>query len=202
VRFWLCLLPQPLHTSYSQTGPWYTRCVFLGYSTDHKGYRRLDLSTNNIVVSRYVVFDEAVFSFSTSPRLTNYLDNFLQDDAFGAAPMPAPLPVPRVPIGIPLLAAGGGQTVLPGSHTAREQRLERSDRTPRQSDHLRTEVGGQTALPGDQTTLGIEDGGQTAAPGGQTARPIITLSSATSSTSATPRMAPLTPPVPHTARRQ
>jgi hypothetical protein len=53
------------------------RCVFLGYSADHKGYRCLYLITNNIVISRHV-FDEADFPFSASPRLTNDLDNFLQ----------------------------------------------------------------------------------------------------------------------------
>jgi hypothetical protein len=48
-----------------------TWCAFIGYSTDHKGYRCLDLSTNRIVIFRHVVFDEGCFPFVTSPPLTN-----------------------------------------------------------------------------------------------------------------------------------
>jgi hypothetical protein len=33
-----------------------TICVFFGYSTDHKGYQCLNISTNNVAVSRHVVF--------------------------------------------------------------------------------------------------------------------------------------------------
>jgi hypothetical protein len=84
--------------------PQSTRCIFLGYSADHKGYRCLDLTTNNIIVSRHVVFYEVDFSFSASPCLTNNLDIFLQDDSPCAAPMPAPLPTPRVLPGFPPLA--------------------------------------------------------------------------------------------------
>jgi hypothetical protein len=97
-----------------------TRCVFLGYFSDNKGYRCLDPYTNNIIVSRHVVFYEANFSFSGSLRLTNDLDISLQDGSPGAASMSAPLSVPSVPPGFPPWTAAGTQTIHPIDQTAPE----------------------------------------------------------------------------------
>jgi hypothetical protein len=94
--------------------------------------------------------------FTASPRLTNDLDIFLQDDSLGAAPMPAPMPSPHVPLGFLLLAATSGPTASPGSQTA-----------------PRIEAGGQSVSPGNQTvSLGSQTDPGTKAgdpTGGQTA---------------------------------
>jgi hypothetical protein len=38
--------------------------VFLGYSSHHKGYKCLDVSSGRVYISRDIVFDETVFPFS------------------------------------------------------------------------------------------------------------------------------------------
>ena len=39
-------------------------CIFLGYSAQHKGYRYLDLTSNRVITSRHVIFDEDAFPFA------------------------------------------------------------------------------------------------------------------------------------------
>jgi hypothetical protein len=46
-------------TTPHKIAPHSTWCVFIGYSLDHKGYCCLDLSTNCIVISQHIVFDDA-----------------------------------------------------------------------------------------------------------------------------------------------
>jgi hypothetical protein len=45
--------------------PWSSACVFLRYSSHHKGYRCIDLSTQHILISLHVVFDESTFPFAS-----------------------------------------------------------------------------------------------------------------------------------------
>jgi hypothetical protein len=71
-----------------------TGCVFLGYSREHKGYRCLDLSTNRVLTSHHVVFDEAFFPFVASHPRTNDFDFSSEMD-----PIPSPTGTRLLPAG-------------------------------------------------------------------------------------------------------
>ncbi|CAM8988176.1 unnamed protein product [Rhodiola kirilowii] len=51
------------------------KCVFLGYSSLHKGYKCLHIPTNRTYISRDVIFDESSFPFSESSHLTAFPDS-------------------------------------------------------------------------------------------------------------------------------
>ena len=46
------------------------KCVFLGYSAFHKGYKCLHVPSNRVYISRDVIFDENVFPFANLPSTT------------------------------------------------------------------------------------------------------------------------------------
>jgi hypothetical protein len=81
--------PNTSSTTPHKLSPRSTRCVFLGYSSDHKGYRCLDLSTNRLIVSQHVVFDEASFPLAASPHLTDL--DFLCESGSSVNPIRTPL---------------------------------------------------------------------------------------------------------------
>lgn len=61
------LLPTSVH-KFSQRS---TPCVFIDYSTDHRGYRCLDLHTRRIILSCHVVFEETIFPLSHTSSLSS-----------------------------------------------------------------------------------------------------------------------------------
>ncbi|KAJ9560828.1 hypothetical protein OSB04_005988 [Centaurea solstitialis] len=56
-----------------------TPCVFLGYPSQHRGFRCLDLSTRRIIISRHVVFDESILPFGSVTPTNPPSYSFLND---------------------------------------------------------------------------------------------------------------------------
>lgn len=82
--------PNMSSTAPHKLAPRSSLCVFLGYSSEHKGYRCLELESNRIITSRHVVFDESFFPFadmSTTPMASSALDFLIDDDEL-TTPLP------------------------------------------------------------------------------------------------------------------
>jgi hypothetical protein len=96
--------PNTSATAPHKLSPRSTRCLFLGYSANHKGYRCLDLTSHRTIISRHVVFDKDVFPLAGSTQPTD-LDSLLESDPVPPpphAPRLAPLSTPRAATAPPL----------------------------------------------------------------------------------------------------
>lgn len=58
---WVCLLPMLRPYTRNKLEFRSTKCVFIGYNLNHKGYCCLDPCTGRVFLSRNVVFDETSF---------------------------------------------------------------------------------------------------------------------------------------------
>lgn len=65
-EFWPNLRPYTYH----KLNFWSMSCVFLGYSSTHKGYKCMDLKTHKIYISRDILLNEISFLFSKSRPTT------------------------------------------------------------------------------------------------------------------------------------
>jgi hypothetical protein len=101
--------PNTTATVPHKLSPRSTRCVFLCYSVDHKGYHYLNLSSNHLIFSRHVFFDEDSFPLAVSPSLTD-LDFFCESGPMvstigthittaGTSPLAPRQPALEIPLG-------------------------------------------------------------------------------------------------------
>ena len=78
--------PNTSATAPHKLAPRSTRCLFLGYSSDHNGYPCPYLFTHRVIISRHVVFEEDVFPLTgSSPPLD--LDSLLDVDPIDIPPL-------------------------------------------------------------------------------------------------------------------
>jgi len=130
LRVFGCLCyPNMTATAKHKLAPRSLPCVFLGYSAHHKGFRCLDTSSNHVIISRHVVFDESTFPFSElSPHPTPQAYDFLEDSTdfvpapigpsqtplSAGSPMAPPAgPSPPVSVPVPTSATGAPSPALP-----------------------------------------------------------------------------------------
>ncbi|XP_071700417.1 uncharacterized protein [Rutidosis leptorrhynchoides] len=90
-------------TKINKLQPRSTPCVFLGFPTNHHGYKCYDLSTKKIIISRHVIFDETSLLFASHTTNTStykaFTDTF--NPIFYNSPptnVPTTSPTPSSPI--------------------------------------------------------------------------------------------------------
>ncbi|XP_071686916.1 uncharacterized protein [Rutidosis leptorrhynchoides] len=89
------------------TAPRSTPCIFLGYPSNHRGYRCFDLATHKIILSRHATFDETSFPYSATttspPPSYEFLDpppNLFSrtfSDVINTTPTSQKIPTPAPP---------------------------------------------------------------------------------------------------------
>jgi len=100
--------PNLTATTPHKLAPRSTLCTFLRYSFNHKGYRCLDLSSNRVIISHHVIFDETTFPFSRHQTTAPHKLDFLTNDELLLAPSSSactPMSTPGAPAQFPLQAA-------------------------------------------------------------------------------------------------
>ncbi|KAL9234053.1 hypothetical protein vseg_008969 [Gypsophila vaccaria] len=71
LRTFGCLCyPHTPSTTIHKLAPRATPCVFIGYPSNHRGYKCLDLVSRKVIISRHVTFDESIFPFA-NPKPTH-----------------------------------------------------------------------------------------------------------------------------------
>ncbi|CAL9241108.1 unnamed protein product [Arabidopsis halleri] len=115
LRIFGCLCyPNVLSLTPHKLAPRSTPCVLLGYPTDHRGYRYLEISTQRVILSRHVTFDDSVFPFKVSP---SPVTNTSSTIPISPPPIPrstpqilTPPPPPPPPIPLPSTSSHSMQT--------------------------------------------------------------------------------------------
>jgi len=53
-----------------------TPCIFLGYPSNHRRYKCLDMTTNKIIICRHVLFDDPTFAKHTPSNHVAHYSNY------------------------------------------------------------------------------------------------------------------------------
>lgn len=114
-------------TTIHKLQPRSTPCVFLGHPVSQRGYKCFDMSTNKIIMSRHVMFDETKFPFSSLHRTSSISYSFL-DDAISpyvyrdehmvpsSHPPAVFIPTNSPPVFTPLVSPSPTPPISPQSH--------------------------------------------------------------------------------------